>query len=261
MSLDTTIRITLHRDNLSPAHLSASDLADLIKRFEALIMAETEHQNPRLIAEQSVFISLVAVKSGSIDLTFQPNHNGLIPIVAGITHAIYHHKLEVLSSDGYNKLRELRDFLKKPALYLRIHNQNHIAEIAPDLSLDELPTIESPTVLYGELLQIGGKSPKAKIILGDGKGITCHFEKYQGRDLIKQLASKIYTWVGLRGIAKLNAGDLSIRTFHVEGIADFEDHPADENMALLKGLLAPYYRDVLNPDEFVADLRSEHWDD
>ena len=261
MSLDTTIRITLHRDDLSPAQLSASDLADLIKKIEALIIAETEYQNPRLISEQDIFISLIAVKSGSIDLTFQPNHNALISVVSEITRAIYNHKLDTLSPDGYNKLRDLRDHLKKPQLYLRIHDRNYTAEITPDLSLDDLPMIESPTVLYGELLQIGGKSPRAKMILGNGKGINCYFEKSQGRDLIKQLASKIYTWVGLRGLAKLNPIDLSIRTFHVEGIADFEDYPADENMAVLKELLAPYYRDILNPDELVTDLRSENWGD
>jgi hypothetical protein len=209
--------------------------------------------------EQDVFISLVEVKSGSIDLTFQPNHMAIMPVVFEITQAIYNHKLDTFSPDGYNKLRELRDWLKKPALRLRIYNQYQIAEITPELSLEEFPTIESPSVLYGELLQIGGKNPQARLILSNKKGITCYFEKSSGKDLIKQLASKIYSWVGLRGVARLNPKDLSIRTFQVEGIADFEDYPVNENMAILKELLAPYYRDILNPDDLVNDLRDEKW--
>lgn len=66
--------------------------------------------------------------------------------------------------------------------------------------------ISSDTVLYGQLLNIGGARPNAHIrLLRDRRVLVCHL---RGRDLARQLASRLYTVVGLRGRAEHKGSEL-----------------------------------------------------
>ncbi|OGV50646.1 MAG: hypothetical protein A2X49_14115 [Lentisphaerae bacterium GWF2_52_8] len=63
------------------------------------------------------------------------------------------------------------------------------------------------TVLYGHLLNVGGARPNAHIrLLKERRVMVCHL---RGRDLARQLASRLYSVVGLRGRAEYNGSELA----------------------------------------------------
>jgi len=69
--------------------------------------------------------------------------------------------------------------------------------------------IQGETIVYGEILRLGGKEPK--IMLASSQGPTLYCDA--SRALVLSLGNKIYQTVGLRGIAEWNPDSLEIEQF------------------------------------------------
>jgi hypothetical protein len=87
---------------------------------------------------------------------------------------------------------------------------------------------------------VGGVEPKAFIQLEGQKSITIKIT----RKLAKDLASKLYTIIGLKGQAKWLIDDYSIQEFKLLDIIEYEQKPYTETFEKLGDLIGVYWKDI-----------------
>jgi hypothetical protein len=113
------------------------------------------------------------------------------------------------------------------------------------------------TVVYGYVLRIGGDPAKVLLRIPGRNSLACDATL----EMVKKLAPRLYTWVGLEGTAKWNPKDFYVEEFKIEGILDYEESAVYQAVEEISNLIGPYYRDVIDPDSYISDLRGEDLED
>jgi hypothetical protein len=72
---------------------------------------------------------------------------------------------------------------------------------------------------------------------------------------VQELGGKLYTVVGLKGVAEWWAEDLSITRFLANEITDYRETPIAEAISRLRDAIGKYYRDIDDIEEYMAGLR------
>ena len=116
--------------------------------------------------------------------------------------------------------------------------------------------IKGETFLYGTIIRVGGKNPTVTILCSDESHLTCDVSI----KIAKELAKRLYEYVGLRGVAKWIGRDLGIDTFRVVEVLPFEEKSLTSSFQELKKLLGKYYDDIENPSIFIKNLRDKDGD-
>ena len=116
---------------------------------------------------------------------------------------------------------------------------------------EDMTTIKGETTLYGELIRVGGSSPRGMMRLLEGQ--TLYFDV--DRSIVQELGSKLYTVVGLKGVAEWWAEDLSIKQFSAEEITDYRETPITVAVSRLSDAIRKYYKHIDDIEEYMADLR------
>ncbi len=106
------------------------------------------------------------------------------------------------------------------------------------------------TNLYGTIERVGGKEPKVRLKIDDNKTITCN----ASIDITKELGKKLYSYVGISGIAKYHPVDLEIIEFKIEEVLPFEDNRIAKGFKDLSEKFGCYFKDV-DPEKFVKEIR------
>ena len=96
----------------------------------------------------------------------------------------------------------------------------------------------------------GGKEPKVRLKIDDNKTITCN----ASIDITKELGKKLYSYVGISGIAKYHPVDLEIIEFKIEEVLPFEDNRIAKGFKDLSEKFGCYFKDV-DPEKFVKEIR------
>ena len=112
--------------------------------------------------------------------------------------------------------------------------------------------IEGETTLYGTIQEVVGEEPHVLLHLIDGQRLTCAVSE----TIAQALAARLYSKVGLTGIAKWDMTDYSINAFQILEITEYQETPITEAFALLSEQCGRYFEGV-NAIDYVSKLRSE----
>ena len=243
-------------ENISPENVSASDLADLIQATELLAIAQSQLFNPELLNDKFL-LSLVEISKGSLVCGFSSRNMESVGVaIDSVANAINSGDFSRVATSAIEHIKKLRTFTKKnncAAEFIMLNGTpRSLVKITPETKIIDPPEIVGETVLYGKLIRVGGKSdPTAMIEISDDLTLTCEV----GFDLAKQLAHRLYTWVGLNGRAHWSVVDRRISSFRISGISEYEDRPISESFKWLRDTLGPYYSGVDDPVKYTRNLR------
>ena len=255
MNEQPILELRFNGKNISPELIRAKELASILQALDELLAAETAHIYPHLPAENAA-VGLVSIQSGSLALSFQTKTPEIKTVFHHVASTIEQMKFDRLTTRGLESLRTIASFGKRYDCRTEFRSTDKptaLAVLEPNTEIQPLPILDGETTLYGEIIRVGGKEPKVTLELTSGQTISCDASEA----LTKDLATRLYTWVGLKGMATWNAHDNRLITFNIQKITSYENLSYSQAFDLLSDMIGKHLDHINDVAQYVADLRSE----
>lgn len=255
MAHDVTVEILLTGEGMSPGKVRSKEIAEVIDSVEEMIASMVIHDHPEL-KKESIIIGLKSIRPGSIGLEFSPNLIELtLPATRRITKSITENDFGALPSNAINSLRKLSAFTRRYKCNAEFFTQNGsleaLAIITPETKIPDIYPLSGETTIYGEITRVGGAEPKIQFKTLDNKIIYCS----TSREIAKKAGVKLYTKVGLYGLAEWNSESFEIENFNVIDISDYEEVPLSEAFDELANLIGDSFDSIKDVGVFVSEIR------
>lgn len=256
------MRFRLVGEGMSPTSVRSHELADVISNVEEMIAAIVARDHPQY-PKEDVPISLVEVREGTLTLEFASDLiEYAFPAYVKTTKAINAGEYDDLPADSRAALWNLIKFTKSKRCHTELWEVNGtahmLAKITPTTELTPVKVATEMTTIYGRVIRVGGeKKPSARLVLLNGKGLTCETT----RKIASELGHRLYSMVGVYGRARWTLKHLQLDAFRIEEITKYEETPIDDAFKELSIHIGAYYSDVHDVDAYVARLRSEDMED
>ena len=250
------MQITLSGKDITPANIRARDLADIIISVEESLTSIILKQNPATDPEQLV-IGLVDIETGSTKLRFSSQLPQLaLSAFVALTTSISNNDYTSLPASSVRAIQKISDFAKKRqciAAFEVPSDTSHSARITPDSVIDfpENAFISGETTVYGKIERVGGATPKVVIRTGENKSISCAVSE----ELAKNLAQRLYSWMGMRGTGTWSTEDYTMEEFNIEEISTYEDQPLEKSINELSSLIGKYWQNEEDVISAVSKIR------
>jgi hypothetical protein len=257
---DNLFEIRLAGKGIAPGTVKSRDLAEIIASIEDMVAAVINQDRPD-IGKDQIIVGLSDITEGTLRLHFSSPVAGIVfPAYLKITSSINGQNFHQLPTSSVESLRKLTAFSRKRNCNLEFRTQNGkahtldtLAIITPNTLIEPDPIITGNTTIYGEIIRVGGVKSRVLVRLANGKIIRCEFQ----RGIARRLGERLYTWVGLEGVAKWNAREYSIEEFTVTDLLEFESGSVVEAFSALKQLAGHYFNDIDDPDDYVNEMRRD----
>jgi hypothetical protein len=228
---------------IAPQTVSAGELAQVISSLENSI-AEVMGLDPR----ERLVLSLVQITHQSDGLVFACPTKKAADAFYRIAKATKKGDISTLPVAAREAPRQVLQFIRRRncAAEWRGRGRHPIAVMTPKTQLNEVPdtVLRGETTLYGYVVRVGGEDPVVRLRYSDREpAISCTVTETLARDVAK----KLYSWVGLSGTAEWNRRDNSLVEFHATGLLPFDGSPAATALAELGDLIGEYWQDA-DPD-------------
>ena len=242
----------LHGNGVSPETFRARELGKLITQLEHAFQYYLEVKEGK--ESKEFFLSLVDVKNQSLGLDFSSHKTArFMAAFLTITASINSGDYSEIPTKTVQQFQEIQKVVRaKNCTADFLYKGQRYASIAPDTKIAVADTgrIRGETVLYGEIKRVGGKDPSATVELDTGSIITCNVS----RTLAKQLGSRLYGQVALKGYASWAAIDHELLDFTIESVVHYA--PAKTNreaFAVLSQTLGSYWDSIEDVDSFLLN--------
>jgi hypothetical protein len=254
-------QVQLKGAGVCPKSVRASDLAEFLEQLDGAITETAKGQQIGLAYEpDAVIVSLVQVAAGSSsDLTLSVERP-ISPAVSAMTEAIATRRFAAIPWAAQGHLHEL----SKQAIY-----KHWVYEFVPvngvpisravisyefPVPAPAEPTVSGPTILWGHLIKVGGRVPKATIRQRNGELLSVDIS----RDLAQELGKLIDHDIGIEGEARWRLGDGKILTFKGLGVAGYRPDEVSLTQTFQDLARASQGRwDGVDAAEYVKKLRYE----
>ena len=237
------VSLYLEGENIGLSSVKAEELGCFLTAFTDLLKKAEPGD-----AEVSAY--LTGLHDNCVRFDFQLDRNSL-KRYAMIAAFVVNHCVLPAACGG--PLRDLNGILRRTGASLRMRGVRKSEVTFSEETPLPLPTsdeITFETTIYGELEWVGGVNPKAHIRpLGSKHSITCSVSK----DLAKDLGTRLYTVVGLKGSAQQKDGEiagLSVAEV-MPYVADSHSNPFE---ALRKAGASEYF-DGVDAYRYVEEAR------
>ncbi|MFZ1754431.1 MAG: hypothetical protein WBO46_12785 [Caldilineaceae bacterium] len=250
----TQVELRLTGNNIQPGHLRGHDLAALLVALEDTIAVCVVSQEPDL-RKEAVRVGLADVQQGSFALQFEMN---LIEYTLAafqlVADAVARNVFDGLPRLALAPLRDLKKVLDRGDYSAEFRLMDHavpLAILTTETDIPILASLKGETVIYGEVMRVGGVEPRIMLRTVQGKNIYCT----TSTSIAQAVASRLYSTVALRGQATWNGESLEIEDFWVTELMEYEPIRATDAFAELAALVDDSFYDFDNPDHFLRNLR------
>ncbi|MBT1698259.1 hypothetical protein KK083_15305 [Fulvivirgaceae bacterium PWU4] len=237
--------------NIKPEAFKAREIATIILSLEESLKAIAIKENPELDPEQ-LFISLVHVKRESNGLGFFPSVKqlgGAFLILASCVQDQSYERLPLRAIEGLKDLQKI--IIQKPnCVGSFVSGQERISQIKPSTKI-EVPDyghVTGETVLYGVIQRVGGVVPKIFLRQHNGESLSIDVTE----EIARKVGSRLYTAVGLTGLATWSPNDNKILSFKVSGILDYEEVPNIQAFSELRNRVGKYWDEIENIEQMLS---------
>lgn len=250
------IEIKFVGSDISPAKVRASELAKIIESVEEMIASVIVRDHPK-ITKESIVVGLINIEQGSVKLDFIPDlYEQGMSAFQEIGQAINSKNFSKLPKDSIRSLNLISSFTKKyncaGELRSRTSDNVPLAVITSEIKIEPDSILKGQTTLYGNVIRVGGKTPKIMLETIEGLTIFCDIDQ----NLAIHLGNKLYKAVGLKGTASWNSRDFSIESFRIESITDYEEISLSKSINELSKLAGKYFSDIDDVEQYVFNLRN-----
>ena len=254
---ETLFEIRLTGGGLLPETLPIQELADILKSVELILGSVAIDQNQGLNSEDFI-VGLVHSEKGSARLKFASTLSEVaMAALMIITSAISTREYNNIPTNAIKGLKDLSNYTAKRDCDLQIYKEGSfsapLAEISANVSLS-LPcdlTVTGKTIIYGQILRIGGAEPKVAVRTLDNDLLYCTLSE----SLARLLANSLYETVGLAGSATWELKSYRILEFNAEEIIPYHHGDLLSAFASLRKAVDGAFDDIDDVEEYVLALR------
>ncbi len=250
--------------SINPSQLSASSLANLIRKYEAAVMSEYNNNESKDVSNDQLIVALTSIEDNCTLLKF------CVPYALS-AFALF---VSSIPLSDYSRLatatKSSRDFIQEVFTINKTYDttaeliqiKDNDQEIISTVSRDDINriskyTYNSTTTLYGEITMVGGKQiPKVRITLEDGHTISCSLIN---RDTVYQAANLLYKRVSATGTAsymRVN-GESQVLDFKIDSIHEFKPLKPTALIKKLSPLVKTQISRIDDIEGFFAKLRGD----
>ncbi len=256
--LHEIMEIKFSGENILPETIRARDLADILANVEESLTAIILKENADINIDDLV-IGLVNIEEGSAKLRFKSSMQ-IIALLAFtmLSTAISTGDFTKVPITAINSVKSISDFTKKrncvAEFRTQIDSEKPLASLTPtsEINIPAIYQLSGETVIYGRIIRVGGATPKAVIRLNDKQTVYCEVKE----SLAKEIAHKLYSWVGLSGTAKWTTEDYSLDSFRIEKITEYEDIPITKSISELSSIAGKHLKDKIDVIKTISELRN-----
>lgn len=250
---DLKLKLFDRKDRLQPETLPASRLADLLRVYEAAVVAAM----PEAPEEDAPAVCLTEIGDGCVQL--KTTHGmGAVDAAISIKESLRTQDYSQLPAKAQSRLAELSRLLvgwQYRAILSGLTADD--AEISADRPVPEPKAIlvRNRTVIYGVCERVGGQQPKASIrLFSTSRQIDVNLSQ----KLACELGQRLYDSVGIEGIAISDLSSGEIVSFHGDALVPYAGKNADPLGAMkrIAALSGGTWEDV-DPNEYVRESRDE----
>ncbi len=265
MTDQSILEVRLKSAELRPDKMSSRHIAKLIGSVEQMLAAIVARDNPGLALDESrVTIGLSAVYPGSYRVQFQSQYDTQVKTAYEIAAtAINGLSFENLPPKSVEALKNIRNISREYRTETQFGYQNgqfvELASVSANTLIHvQVPTMDGETTLYGQLTSIGGVDPpQAQITLVDGQRLKCNVTRKDSLAVAKQLGKRLYTEIGVRGLAHWDIRDMSIIYFRIDELLDYQAIPITESIANSYDVFGHHLEAIDDVDDYFAELREK----
>lgn len=265
MNVTSEIEIRLIGEDLTPEKISSRDIASLIAAFEQMIASVVARDNPALaIDESDVVVGLASIRQGSYILEFATPYKPEVQSAYSIiSDSIMNSDYVYLPSKSVEAIKSIRKITQKYKTDIQFWQKRDsltpIATISGNTRIDvETPVISGKTTLYGIVIGVYGEDPpRARLRLTNGNVLSFRITRRNALEVARQLGQRLYTRVGVKGVADWDARDMSLLDFRIDEVTNYVPRPILESVADLRAIVGHYYGGVDDIDSLVAELRGD----
>lgn len=250
-------QLRLAKESLQPKDIPLNTLAELLRSLHmGLLYAEEDEAKDE---EEGLVYALESIQAeNSVGLAVAcndeargyGNYRRLTQVIRFPTDSHVDQKVR-------RPLQALSDRLGTVIQFVGRESAEPDAEIRPGEGVPRKYLI-GETAVYGTLIRVGGKAPRARLELADGQAISVNLSL----EMARRLAPSLYTEVGLAGVAQWDVETGQIVSFSAETILDFRPQPATDVFARLAEVAGPdAWKEVDDVVKAVAAMRNGGDDD
>jgi len=250
------LQLKFEGNGIKPNAVKPSEIGTLIQEFEKALLGVVKIENPA-IDTNSVLFTFESIEDKSIGLLFNSD-NPIIPkeiqnlIVASyisLGASVANNDFSSLDNDTISAIRSIAKFSKTHDCNGHfIHNGKTLGSVTPksDIKLNKPQYLKGDTTIFGELVDAGGDNPNIHIKINDSYSVIIETDKPK----TKELASRLYDYVGLKGFAKWDVITSKIIEFKLYEVLDYAPGNITDTFDELKNLSSGYW-DNFNTDEEI----------
>ncbi len=255
MTSDITIEIRLSGKDMIPGSVHSREIAEVITAMEDMLTSIVLKKYPQL-SKETLVLGLSKIRNQSIGLVFVPNNPELlIPATIEVANSVSTNNYTSLPSKALAALEVLTGFTRKYDCLADFSTRNgkleHLATITPDTDIPRREMLSGETVIYGDIMRVGGATPKIQFKPLHGPLIYCTADRL----IVKQAGEYLYSQVGLRGDAQWDAETLEVSELRVREILSYSDTPAIQAFEQLSELIGESFNDIDDVPVFAKELR------
>lgn len=252
--MTTQVELRLTGNNIQPGDLRGHDLAAVLVALEDIIAACVVNKEPDL-SKETVRVGLADVQPGSFALMFKMNLlDYTLDAFQLVADAIARNIFDDLPRLALAPLRDLKKVLVRgdySAEFRLMDRFEPLGILTAETNIPTIANLRGETVLYGEVLRVGGAEPRIMLRTVQGKVIYCT----TSTRIAQAVANRLYSTAALRGQATWNGESLEIEEFSVTELLEYEPIRATDAFAELAALVDDSFYDIDNPNHFLRNLR------
>lgn len=261
MSADLDIlELKFEGNGINPSTVKPSEIALQIEQFEKALLSTIKAEHPEIDTTALLF-TLEGVKNESIGIPFLANLAQVAPEIKSLVIASYltlttsikDNDFSRLSAETIGSLKTIQRFSKKHNCNANFrYNGESLSLITPNSEIKENRSlfVKGDTTIYGELIDVGGENPNLHIKINDEYVIIVDTDK----SIAKQLGSKLFDTIGLKGLAKWDVTTSRIIEFKLYDILDYKSGNVANTFAELRRITSGGWDNFNSNDEINRQL-------
>lgn len=243
---------------ISPQDMDIKELFAWLLDYKDALNGMVSQLFPNLDPD-SLLLSLIKIRGNSIEAVFTSNYSNEIQQASQEMHKDIENK--DFTRTPVSTRMALSRLIKKAEeknctveIYPDSTNRKVKAKISPEdtaLLSPEVSKIQGTSVLFGEVITVGGAEPGSKLRLSDGTLFSVKLT----RELAKNLGDRLYEDVSLRGVATWDSNTLTLLNFRAEEIMPYKKTPMRDAVKAIHEADPDAWADVDDVDGTIKGLR------
>ncbi len=251
------LQLRFEGNGINPEKVKPSQVCDLVINLQNALLATIKKEYPEIDVE-TVLFSLDGIKHESLGINLKALKEKLLPQVYDavigsfllIATCVGTNDVSKLSSIAVQSIKKIAAFSKENGCNGQFnHNGKTISTITPTTEIKEIkiPSLKSSVNIYGEIIDVGSN---IHVKLDDGNTVIVDTDKATS----KQLAPRLWDYVGLRGIAKWDIETFKITEFKLTEVLDYNPGSISDAFNELKSSGNSGWDNFNNNDDIAKQL-------